>query len=66
VSDAQQARPGLKCEKCGLLFALTLASQDMSSAEELPDPFEAKCHLCQHEAPYPKSSILPLVGVSAQ
>ena len=65
-SSAGFKRPGLKCAHCGLPFALTLAVQPMSSVEKLPDPFQAKCPMCQHEATYSKSAIQTLVSVGPQ
>jgi hypothetical protein len=67
-SSAGFKRPGLKCVKCGVPFALTLAVQPMESVKKLPDPFRAKCPslICQHEATYPKSAIQTLVSVGRQ
>ena len=59
-------RPGLACVQCGLPFALTLAVQPMELVEKLPDPFVARCPLCQHEATYPKSAIRTLVSAGPQ
>ncbi len=67
MSSAGFKRPGLKCEKCGLPFALSLIGAiGAKEVERLPDPFQAKCPMCQHEATYPKSAIQILVGVGHQ
>jgi DNA-directed RNA polymerase subunit RPC12/RpoP len=58
-------RPGLACEKCGEPFSLFLATEG-KKLEELPDPFQAKCPRCGHEATYPKSSIQTLVAVGGR
>ena len=64
MSSAGLVRPGIKCELCGTPFAISLISEmgDQDLAK-LSDPFQAKCSMCQHEAAYPKSSV---VGVGAQ
>ena len=65
MSGTGFTRPGLKCEHCGLPFALSLTGvMGDRDLKNLPDPFRAKCPMCQHEAIYPKSSIQALVGVS--
>lgn len=64
-SSASFTRPGLKCVKCDLPFALSLMAAEIR-VEKLPDPFEAKCPMCQHAATYPKSAIQILVGVGHQ
>jgi hypothetical protein len=68
MSSAGFTRPGLKCDHCGLPFALSLGAGVIGSreVEKLPDPFQAKCPLCEHEATYPKSSISVLVAVAGQ
>jgi hypothetical protein len=54
-------RPGLTCEQCGLPFALSLTGiVGAKEVERLPDPFEAKCPMCQHLTTYPKSAIQAL------
>ena len=47
---------------CGLPFALSLLLPPMAAAERLPDPFEAECPICHHQATYPKSAIRILVA----
>jgi hypothetical protein len=63
MSGAGFVRPGLRCEKCGLPFALSLVADVFSERDlkKLSDPFEARCPMCKHQATYPKSSILPLM-----
>jgi len=57
-------RPGLKCEHCGLPFALLMmGAVTQKEIDGLLDPFPAKCPMCEKEASYPKSSIQILVGV---
>jgi hypothetical protein len=67
MSSAGFKRPGLKCVKCGLPFALSLTGAiSAKDVENLPDPFRAKCPMCQHEDTYPKSAIQILVAVARQ
>ena len=65
-SSAGFKRPGLKCVKCGLPFALSLIASNSPKVKELPDPFPAKCLACGFEAIYPKSAIQSLVSVGRQ
>jgi hypothetical protein len=62
-SAAGFKRAGLKCVNCGLPFALRLAARPPVPVAKLPDPFPAKCPMCQHEATYPKSAIVVLAAV---
>lgn len=42
MSSAGFKRPGLKCEKCGLPFALSMTGiVTTREIEKLPDPFRA-------------------------
>jgi hypothetical protein len=64
MSSTGFERPGLKCEHCDLPFALSLTGAvTRKDIENLPDPFEAKCPICDQVATYPKSSIQTLVSV---
>jgi hypothetical protein len=64
MSSAGFTRPGIKCEHCGLPFSLSLTGAiGAREVKRLPDPFEAKCPMCDHTAMYPKSSIQALVAV---
>ena len=62
MTSAGFTRPGLNCVKCGLPFALSLMASEIR-VEKLPDPFQAKCLACGHDATYPKSAIQTLVSV---
>lgn len=63
MSSATFRRPGLKCQKCGLPFALSLTGTvSASDIEKLPDPFDATCSICGHVDSYPKADIQPLVS----
>jgi hypothetical protein len=57
-------RLGVNCSSCGEPFSLTLGVANFRTAEELPDPFEARCYRCNHLAAYPKTQIgiLAVVG----
>jgi hypothetical protein len=59
-------RPGLECEHCGEPFSLFLGVPNLRKVEELPDPFEARCPLCGHEANYQRSAIGNLVVVGSR
>jgi hypothetical protein len=59
-------RPGLRCEQCGLPFALSLTGiVGRREVERLPDPFEARCPMCQRTATYPKAAIQALTVTQA-
>lgn len=68
MSGSGFIRPGLQCEHCGLPFALSLGAGVFGArdVENLPDPFEAKCPMCQRVAMYSKSVIAPLVNTGRQ
>jgi hypothetical protein len=65
MSAAGFTRPGLLCVQCGEAFSLFLARPDAKRIEELPDPFQATCPECEHEATYRKSEIQILVAVGS-
>jgi hypothetical protein len=58
MSSAGFARRGLKCRKCGLLFALSpagiMTDRDLA---KMPDPFLLASPLCKHDAEYAKGEI---------
>lgn len=54
--------PGLTCVKCGVEFALSFFAPIEIEISKLPDPFDATCLLCKHQATYPKSAIHTLVA----
>jgi hypothetical protein len=59
-------RPGLACESCGEPFSLFLGVPNLRKVEGLPDPFEARCPLCDHQTTYPRSAIGVLVAAGSQ
>jgi hypothetical protein len=56
-SSAGYSRAVLTCEKCGSTGALWRMAKKFVSFEKLPDPFPAKCGVCEHEANYQKSAV---------
>jgi hypothetical protein len=67
MSSAGFARPGLKCEKCGLPFALSLGAGLVTprDIENAPDPSAATCPMCKHEGSYPKTAIQLMVSTGS-
>jgi hypothetical protein len=59
-------RPGVQCVHCLEPIALLLAVEDFVSVEKLPDPFPAKCPLCEQEATYSKSTIGIVASVGSR
>ncbi len=58
---------GVKCEQCEIPFALSLTGAvGRREVERLPDPFEARCPLCNFVGIYAKSSISDLMVVQPQ
>jgi hypothetical protein len=66
MSAAGFKRPGVSCQSCGEPFSLFLSVDEVVPVENLPDPFLAKCPLCDHQATYPKSAIGTLVAVGTR
>lgn len=66
MSSVGFTRRGLRCEQCGLPFALSLTGiVGGREIERLPDPFERRCPMCHHTATYPKSAIQALTVTQA-
>ena len=63
MSLAGFTRPGLLCVQCGEPFTLSRARPDASRVEDLPDPFQATCPECNHEATYRQIAIQIMVPV---
>ena len=68
MSSAGFNRPGIECLHCHQPFSLALGTGAMTTreVEKLPDPFLAKCPLCDQEATYPKDAIGTLAGLGPQ
>jgi hypothetical protein len=63
MSVAGFTRPGLWCVQCGEPFTLSRAQPKAGRIDDLPNPFQAACPECAHEAAYLKSDIQIMVPV---
>jgi hypothetical protein len=48
---------GINCERCGHLVVFA------DEADDLPEPFQMRCHKCSHMGEYAKQSLLSVQAV---